>query len=373
MRKVKTASIGLVLLLCGMYGCNTASAGWPLWQYFSDRFVQADGRVIDITFDQKSTSEGQAYGLFFALVANQRQQFDTILKWTSDNLADGQLGDKLPGWLWGRRNDGSWGIKDRNPASDADLWIAYSLLEAARIWNNPAYAETAHKLLRNIQRDETVATAGTGALLLPGHYGFKLANGRFRIVTSYMPGFLFRYLAAADPQGPWQAIWDNYVRMAPKIFSAGIAPDIFVVDADGTVMPDTEAPPSASYDAIRVYLWAGMSGARGRELIRLLPGYARLIRETGVPPEKVNPQNGIAVKSSYSPIGFAAAVLPYLAALDDKAALAKQLERLADVDNESPNYYDQSLILFGKGWMDGQYRFDDDGRLHTRWMQQPAQ
>ena len=90
-----------------------ASSDWPEWNDFVGRFVQADGRVIDLTFERKSTSEGQSYALFFALVANQRAQFDTLLKWTSDNLAAGQLGDKLPAWLWGLRDDGSWGVKDR--------------------------------------------------------------------------------------------------------------------------------------------------------------------------------------------------------------------------------------------------------------------
>ena len=73
---------------------------------------------------------------------------------------------------------------------------------------------------------------------------------------------MFRYLAATDPKGPWQSVWDGYMRMAPKIFSAGVAPDLFVVDSTGKVMPDTEREPSGSYDAIRVYLWAGMSGRR---------------------------------------------------------------------------------------------------------------
>src|ERR1700694_2989853 len=93
-----------------------SSSDWPEWNDFVARFVQADGRVIDLTFERKSTSEGQAYGLFFALVANQRAQFDTLLKWTSDNLASGQLGDRLPAWLWGLRKDGTWGVKDKNSA-----------------------------------------------------------------------------------------------------------------------------------------------------------------------------------------------------------------------------------------------------------------
>ena len=366
----RIVSLILLLLLPGIsvWAKADSSNNWPLWQYFTERFVQADGRIIDVTFDQKSTSEGQSYGLFFALVANDRKQFDTILKWTSENLAGGQLGDTLPGWLWGRRDDGSWGIKDQNSASDSDLWITYTLLEAERLWHAPSYGDTARKMLRAIQRYETVETSGTGALLLPGRYGFNLANGRYRLVPSYMPGFLFRYLAIEDSQGPWQAIWDNYMHMAPQIFSAGVAPDRFVIEPNGKVIPDTEAPPSASYDAIRVYTWAGMSGKSGELLVKLLPTYAKLIRETGEPPENVDPVTGMAVKTSYSPLGFSAAVLPYLAMLGDMQTLNKQRLRLDTLQGKSPNYYDQSLIMFGMGWLDGQYRFDEKGRLHTKWM-----
>src|ERR1700756_2163419 len=50
---------------------------WPAYRIFVEHFVQADGRVIDYTSPQlKTTSEGQSYGLFFALVANDRATFD---------------------------------------------------------------------------------------------------------------------------------------------------------------------------------------------------------------------------------------------------------------------------------------------------------
>jgi len=329
--------------------------------------------VIDLTFERKSTSEGQSYGLFFALVANQRAQFDTLLRWTSDNLAAGQLGDRLPAWLWGLRDDGSWGVKDENAASDADLWIAYSLLEAARLWNAPHYADTGRKLLAQIRRREIAHAGSAGPVLLPGPIGFTLDKGRFWLNPSYLPDFMFRYLAATDPKGPWQSVWDGYMRMAPRIFSAGVAPDMFVVDSTGKVMPDTQREPSGSYDAIRVYLWAGMSGRSSQEMVRMLSTYAELIRKFGTPPEKVNPLTGVATKFDYSPIGFSGAVLPFLSALDDKPSLEKQRDRvraaaLRAKRGESTNYYDQVLILFGKGWLDGQYRFDDQGRLQPKWM-----
>ena len=209
-------------------------------------------------------------------------------------------------------------------------------------------------------------------MLLPG-YGFTLDKGRFRLNPSYLPGFMFRYLAATNPNGPWQPVWDSYMRMAPRIFSAGVAPDLFVVDSTGRVMPDTEREPSGSYDAIRVYLWAGMSGRDSQEMIRMLSTYAVLIRKLGAPPEKVDPRTGAAVRSDYSPIGYSGAVLPFLSALDDKPALEKQRDRLRAAAlrakrGEPTQYYDQVLILFGKGWLDGQYRFDDQGRLQPKWM-----
>jgi endoglucanase len=364
------------ILLCALLSTSasvSASSDWPEWSDFVSRFVQADGRVIDITFERKSTSEGQSYGLFFALVANDRARFDSILKWTSDNLAAGQLGKKLPAWLWGLRDDGSWGVKDENAASDADLWIAYSLLEAARLWKAPEYADTGHKLLALIRRHEIAQAGSAGPVLLPGPVGFQLDKGRFWLNPSYYPDFMFRYLAAVDPKGPWQAVWDSYHRMTPKVFSAGVAPDLFVVDSTGRVMPDTQREPSGSYDAIRVYLWAGMSGRSSQDTVKMLSAYAALIRQFGAPPEKVNPVTAVAAKSDYSPIGYSGAVLPFLSALGDKSTLEKQHDRVRTAllrarQGEPANYYDQVLILFGKGWLDGQYRFDDQGRLQPKWM-----
>jgi endoglucanase len=367
---------GILLLM--VFGVATvagvAEPGWSAWQRFSERFVQDDGRVIDLTFDQKSTSEGQAYGLFFALVANRPAQFDTILKWTSDNLANGELGATLPGWLWGKREGGDWGLKDPNAASDADLWLAYSLLEAGRLWNQPRYTVLGRRILKLVQDHEVVRAGKAGTLLLPGPIGFALSGDRYRINPSYLPGFQLRYFATVDPGGPWADLWESYLQLAPQVFSRGVAPDLFVVGTNGVVTQDTERTPSGSYDAIRVYLWAGMSGKESQPLRDLLHPYALLMRTAGSPPENVNPATGAVLKADYLPIGFAGAALPFARALDDTAAEITLRNRLrldaAKVAlGGSSNYYDQALILFGQGWLDGVYRFDEEGRLQPRWLQ----
>jgi len=251
------------------------------------------------------------------------------------------------------------------------LWLAYTLMEAGRLWQEPRYDTLGRQLLALV-RDREVADAGAaGLVLLPGPVGFELSNQRFRINPSYLPGFMFQYFTAEDPQGPWAEIWQSYLRIAPEIYAAGVAPDQYVVSSTGVVTADTEREPYGSYDAIRVYLWAGMSGGQSRELVRLLTPFAGLIDTLGAPPEKVDPASGRAFEADYSPIGFAGAVLPFLAALEEDELLRAQVTRLRiDADRArrgaATNYYDQALILFGQGWLDGHYRFDDQGRLQLQ-------
>src|SRR5512140_2824396 len=126
---------GAIAVVSPASGC--AAVSWPTWTRYVQAFVADDGRVIDHGDHDRTTSEGQAYALFFALVANDRPLFERLLRWTGDNLADGRLAERLPAWSWGQRRDGSWGALDANSASDADLWTAYALLEGGRLWSEP--------------------------------------------------------------------------------------------------------------------------------------------------------------------------------------------------------------------------------------------
>ena len=56
----------------------------------------------------------------------------------------------------------------------------------------------------------------------------------------------------------------------------------------------------------------------------------------------------------------------FLGAADDGAALEKRRKRVNARQKGPVNYYDQALILFGKGGLDG-YRFDAQGRLQPKW------
>lgn len=117
---------------------------WPLWEKFCSSALSEDGRIIDAGDPRQiTTSEGQSYALFFALAANDQERFTRILDWTSSHLCAGDCSKHLPAWLWGRMEEPAakgepprvrWDVIDSNNAADADLWMAYSLLEAGRLW-----------------------------------------------------------------------------------------------------------------------------------------------------------------------------------------------------------------------------------------------
>ncbi|MBY4695596.1 cellulase [Burkholderia latens] len=349
--------------------CSTA---WPRWDAFKRDFVSADGRVIDVgSADARTVSEGQAYGLFFALVANDRRTFDTILAWTENNLAQGDLSAHLPAWLWGRAPDGAWRVLDANAASDADLWIAYTLVEAGRLWRERSYTARGALLAKRVLDTETASVPGLGLTLLPGPTGFKLGSDRWRVNPSYSPPQVIRGLAARLPDDRrWAALAASTGRVLLDTAPKGFAPDWALYRAGAGFGPDPQTHAESAYNAIRVYLWAGMldrADPLAAPLLARFAPFADYIAAHGAPPEKVDTTTGVAGPNDGNG-GFSAAAVPFLDARGQRALADAQAARVDTLARQSaPGYYTSVLTLFGLGWRDGRYRFGADGSLDPHW------
>src|SRR3989344_61311 len=339
---------------------------WPAWENFKQHLISDDGRVIDASSPQQiTTSEGQSYGLFFALVANDGKSFDRLLTWTRNNLADGDLGARLPAWQWGRDKNGQWGVLDSNNASDADLWIAYSLLEAGRLWSRPDYLALGNHLLWRSAAQTLRKLPGLGLMLLPGDVGFESSQG-WRLNLSYLPPQLLRRFSFIAPV--WTEVAKNsqlaLIEGSPK----GFAPDWLMWQAGKGFFPDAKST-QGSYDAIRVYLWVGMLATDAPERSVLLNHFKPMIEATarlGYVPEHVDSDTGEIMNAG--PVGFSAALLPLLASdASAAAALSAQREHMRQSPPLADAYYNQSLVMFGQGWDEHRYRFDKDGRLQPNW------
>ncbi|RRV03764.1 cellulase [Pseudomonas sp. v388] len=361
--------------------CNNST--WPLWQTYAQRYVQDDGRMLESSMQPNhSTSEGQSYGMLFALVGNDRERFDKLWAWTAANMMGSDLKTRLPGWLWGQGEDGVWKLQDANSASDADLWIVYSLLEAARVWQQPAYRNDALAMLKTLEARLVVDLPGLGKMVLPGPEGFVQPDHLWRLNPSYLPVPLLRRLAKEAPKGPWAQIADNTARLidsaSPKGFVAdwvgyrGTSPTsgLFVVDPINGEL--------GSYDAIRVYLWAGMTPASdplAAGLLTRLDGMATSTATVGTPPEKVQVVSG--ARDGQAPFGYSAALLPYFQA-KGQTWLVEQQQRKVEQgvekalardpkDRTEPAYYNLMLSLFALGWAEQRYQFRHDGTLELSW------
>lgn len=358
-------------------GASAGSCAWPDWERFKVSTLSDDGRVIDASTPQQVTvSEGQAYALVFALVANDRATFDKVLTWTQNNLAQGDLTQHLPAWQWGRQKTkegapASWGVLDSNAASDADIWIAYALLEAGRLWHERAYTALGSALARIIVARETAELPGLGRAVLPGPVGFHPTADRWRLNPSYVPLQVMQQLAAALPEQPaWQAMLPSSLRLVTQTASRGYSPD-WVVFANGKgFQPDEDTQAEGAYNAIRVYLWAGMLASNAPNRDDILHAFLPLADYIGVhaaPPERVDTRTGTAGPHDGNG-GFSAAVAPFLAALGRADAAKAQVQRSRRLATETPpGYYSQVLMLFGLGYLDGLYRFDTHGALVPAW------
>jgi endoglucanase len=377
----------MLLAAVAVLAAGTATAGtcaWPDWDTFKQATMSTDGRVIDHSSPQQATvSEGQAYALFFALVANDRKTFDRVLNWTQNNLAQGDLTAHLPAWIWGRYDaqhpstgaagqvPAGWGVLDSNSASDADLWIAYSLLEAGRLWHERSYTALGSVLARTILAKETEALPGLGRTVLPGPAGFRPQEGAWRLNPSYVPLQVMQRLATALPQqAEWVAVRDSSSKLVTATAPHGFSPDWVIYRRDQGFGPDEASKAESAYNAIRVYLWAGTlavdapSRAAALDAFRPLAGY---VEAHGFPPERVDTQTGVAGANAGN-AGFSAAVAPYLAAIGRSDLAQAQAQRVRTLTAKEPlGYYSSVLVLFGLGHLDGQYRFDASGAVVPAW------
>jgi endoglucanase len=242
---------------------TTFEGGTRDWEEFRRRFISADGRVIDTGNGGCSHSEGQGYGLMFAVGFNDPDSFDLVLRWTERHLR--RPYDALHAWRY--LPGAPCPVADWNNATDGDMFIAAALSRAARRWNRPDYLRAAAAIARDILA-VLVRQVGGRTVLLPGATGFEAADS----VTVNPSYYAFPILAELGEIAP-SPVWDRVIADGIALIQDGrfgawqLPPDwLRVARADGALQPDPRWPARFSYDAIRVPLhlaWGRVPGAAG--------------------------------------------------------------------------------------------------------------
>ncbi|MCB8883471.1 hypothetical protein ACELLULO517_24700 [Acidisoma cellulosilytica] len=223
----------------------------PDWVSFKNRFVSADGRVIDTGNNDISHSEGQSYGMLFAVVFGDQASFDLIKGWTATNLT--RQTDALHIWRYLPKQKNP--TPDDNNATDGDLVIAMALSRAATLWGRPEDASQARAIAQAI-REKLIMNAGSRLVLLPGVNGF-VRKTQLISNLSYSNFVAFRELSVIDPSPLWQVLGLDALALieAARFGQWQLPPDWLALPLHGgDPVVATGWPPRCSYDAIRVPL-----------------------------------------------------------------------------------------------------------------------
>lgn len=359
-----------MLLIWPLNSVAQSCANWSQWDTFKKHFISDQGRVIDLGSKQSiTTSEGQSYALFFALLANDQASFEQILQWTQTHLAEGDLSTRLPAWQWGIDGNGKGKILDSNPASDSDLWIAYTLSQAAILWQERRYAVLSSVMAERIIREETAYLPNLGLTLLPAPNGFEPSEQTWKLNPSYAPLFILQQFAQRYPHSAWQALHDSSAKLILETSKNGFSPDWVMYNPEKGFYHTDKAPAIGSYNAIRVYLWASMmadEAAYKKELIAQFEPMLQYLVNNNRAPLEIRVDTGKA--SGSGPAGFIAALLPLLADKGQTQTLAALQQKLMiDTRFITNRYYDSVLYLFGTSTTNKRFTIDKQGALLPNW------
>ncbi len=273
------------------------------WQGYKTHFIQADGRVLDPSAEDISTSEGQSYALLRAVWMNDRETFDRVYQWSINNLQTPR-GDKLFAWRWGKLPETleapkpliklseplktienietkllikpskekiqasiyGWGVLNKESASDADQDIALALILASRRWNTPQYQRDAMAILRDFWNKNT-GESPAGRVLFAGDWHKPNITSEL-INPSYFAPYAYRIFSEVDknPEHHWLELVDSsyfILDQATNKTRTGLPPDwlLFSLEPDKKVSlfyKSSDQRSDYGYDAIRIHWRIGM-------------------------------------------------------------------------------------------------------------------
>jgi endoglucanase len=258
--RLATAALACAALTAGATGCGGASpAATPPQQQAAARFLagyaQPDGRVVRPDQGGDTVSEGQAYGMLLAEVAGDPAAFRRIWQWTRLHL-------RLGNGLFAYHTNTAGQVVSHQPASDADLLIAWALLRyrgpGAATWHRDG-----HQVAGAILGHEVTRGPGGMLVLAAGPW----ATGRpASLDPSYWSLTAMQDLARLTGQAQWASMAAAAITLTRRLTHDGrlLPPDWAALTTAGTLRPEPApngSQPQTQYgpDAQRTVAWFAAS------------------------------------------------------------------------------------------------------------------
>jgi endo-1,4-beta-D-glucanase Y len=340
-----------LVLAMALAGCAGGGVRHPVPQpgatrAFLSAYVQPDGRVTRPDQGGDTVSEGQAYGLLLAEVAGNHAAFSRIWQWTRDHL-------QLPSGLFAYHADAAGRVLSSQPASDADLLIAWALLR----YRGPGAAAlhvSGRRVAAAVLAHEVTTGPGGTPVLAAGPW----ATGRpASLNPSYWSLTAMNNIATLTGNPRWHRLADGAVALTLRLTQGGrvLPPDWAELTASGQIRPEPApggSQPQTQYglDAQRTVVWfASSCDAQAQQLAARWWGLLK-------PGER---SQAIALHPAGTVLNREASVLPLVASASSAyaagaAAAGRQLlQRAARQQRKYPTYYGAAWAALGPALLSG--------------------
>jgi endo-1,4-beta-D-glucanase Y len=349
----QSAAFMLVALAVAVAGCaqtgtqggQGGSARHPASAFLAT-YARPDGRVVRPDQGGDTVSEGQAYGLLLAEVAGDHGAFGRIWKWTRGHL---QRGDGL----FAYHANAAGHVADPQPASDADVLIAWALLR----YSGPGAAQfhrEGRRVADAVLAHEVISGPGGLPVLTAGPW----ATGRPATLNpSYWSLIAMRAIAELTGDSRWQRLAAAAVSLTQRFTRGGrlLPPDWAELTAAGQLRPeaapDGSVPqPQYGLDAQRTVVWFA-TGCDEQARALSARWWAKLSRS--------GQSQAIALRLGGGVLNGSASVLPLVAAASaahaagDQAASASLLHRAGQQQKADPTYYGGAWAALGPALLSG--------------------
>lgn len=341
--RLAAAAIGGTALAFALAGCGGSGGTAPgrASGGFLSAYVRPDGQVVRPDQGGDTVSEGQAYGMLLAEATGRDAEFATIWEWTRTHL---QLGDGL----FAYHASAAGQVVGRQPASDADLLIAWALLRYSGPRAAALHAE-GRRVAGAILAHEVTNGPGGMPVLTAGPW----AAGRpATLDPSYWSLPAMQGIASLTGDRTWTRMLTGAVSMTRTLTDDGRAlpPDWAELTASGTLRPEpapSGAQPQTEYgpDAQRTVAWFAASCDPAAR--KLAASWWPLLRPSGR-------DDALALQPNGTVLSGTPAVLPLVAsaaaakAAGDGAVTGQLLRRAAAEQRHTPTYYGGAWDALGQ-------------------------
>lgn len=334
------------------------------WENYKVKFINSDGRVIDPSRNNLTTSEGQSYALLRAVWMDDKPTFDKVWNWTKNNLK--RPNDNLFGWEWGQRQDGSYGFIENggdNSATDADSDICLALIFASHRWGDPSYENSAKGIISDLWNLDTDVALGK-RYLIAGNWA--KSSHQMIINPSYFAPYEWRIFAGVDTSHNWTSLIDPAYAVLNQSTqsnldtdsSAKLPPDWFALNKQTGQIQATGIPSlktNYSYDAMRIpwriyldYKW--FNEPRAKQYLESSFGILYMDYEKQGKLVSTYSHDGKPLASNEDPAMYATSLGYFLVVHPDIAGSIYQ-NKIVRLYSNSTNSFNQDLPYYQQNWL----------------------